>query len=63
MHLPPPAQVATVPVVMRDRVVNLIYVHPHEGRSVPADVQEGLSPLANAAAEAFARLIKSRKSS
>jgi type II secretion system (T2SS) protein E len=56
-----PRQAAVVPIVIRDRVVNLLYGHL-EGEAVATDEQlAGLRRLAEAAGQAYVRLIALQK--
>jgi hypothetical protein len=56
-----PDEVAVVPVVVRKRVVNLIYVHPFPGAGLDPDQVDELAELALRAAEAYVRLIQMTK--
>ena len=56
---PDPATVTVVPVILKRRVVNLIYAHTAGG--VPADVVDELSVMAQHAQDAYLRLIRQSK--
>ncbi len=56
-----PAEVLVVPVVVRRRVVNLVYVHGSDGKPVSAEIREELAQLATRASEAYIRLIQETK--
>jgi hypothetical protein len=56
---PDPAEVTVVPVILKQRVVNLIYAHATGG--VPGEVVEELAVLAQHAQDAYLRLIRQSK--
>lgn len=56
---PEPAEVTVIPVILKRRVVNLIYAHTAGG--VPADVVDELSVMAQHAQDAYLRLIRQSK--
>jgi hypothetical protein len=55
---PEPAVVIVVPVMVRQRAVNLIYAHPLPGASPTAQLVHELNDLANRAQTAYLRLIR-----
>jgi hypothetical protein len=61
LRSPPPAQAVVVPVLIRDRVVNLIYGHLRGDRHLDEPALEGLRRLATGAAEAYARMIAQQR--
>ncbi|RMH38009.1 MAG: hypothetical protein D6689_20260 [Deltaproteobacteria bacterium] len=61
LRCPPPAEVIVVPVVIGTRVVNLVYAHAADGGPLPAGHR--LADVCAAAGDAFARIIRARKSS
>lgn len=55
-----PAQVMCGPIMIKDRVVNLLYTHPRKGeRFIPRDVAE-MTNICKAASVEYLRLIKSK---
>jgi hypothetical protein len=58
----PPTEVLAVPVVIGARVVCLLYAHGVDGQAVDDGVVDGLCSVAEAAGDAFTRLIQSRRS-
>jgi hypothetical protein len=61
LRLEPPEVLAAAPVVLKGRVVNMIYLHPHPGETFPPDIEEQLELLCEAVAQSFLRLIRERK--
>lgn len=57
----PPSEVLVAPVLIKDRVVNLIYAHPPEGGTLSDSAIGELTALSASAATAFVRLIQSGK--
>lgn len=57
----PPQEVIVVPILIRDRVVNLILGHAADGGALPDRVSMGLGTLARSAAAAYVRLIQEAK--
>jgi hypothetical protein len=57
----PPEQVLIAPIVLKDRVVNLVYAHPRDGIKVALDLVESLVGLAQVAAQGYLRLIQRTK--
>jgi hypothetical protein len=57
----PPLEVLTAPIVIGARVVNLMYAHGPDGRPLDDGVVDGLLSVAEAAGEAYARLIQQTK--
>ena len=56
-----PAEVVVVPVLVKARVVNLIYAHALGGGALEDGHVDGLGVLARRAAEAYARIIQRAK--
>jgi hypothetical protein len=56
-----PAQAVVAPVMIRDRVVNLIYGHKHGEATLDETTLEGLREVSRQAAQAYARLIAHQK--
>lgn len=56
-----PAQAVVAPVLIRDRVVNLVYGHRSGDKELPEAELEHLRRLADDAAQAYARLITQHK--
>jgi Type II secretion system (T2SS), protein E, N-terminal domain len=57
----PPLEVLTAPISIGARVVNLLYAHGADGRHLDDGVVDGLLSVAEAAGEAYARLIQQTK--
>jgi hypothetical protein len=57
----PPEEVLVAPVLLRERVVNLIYAHATDGGSLPEAAVVEVSALCSCAATAYARLIQAAK--
>ena len=57
----PPAEVVVAPIVLKDRVVNLVYAHGVDGGPVAQDMAEALVGVAQAAAQGYTRLIQRTK--
>jgi hypothetical protein len=57
----PPREILVAPVVLRDRVVNLIYAQPAASASIPDRAMVDLGTLCQAAAAGYVRLIQSSK--
>ncbi|MBI4511286.1 MAG: hypothetical protein HY698_16755 [Deltaproteobacteria bacterium] len=57
----PPSEVAVVPIILKERVVNLVYVHAHGGGPLNDTLVSDLAMACASAATAFARLIQSGK--
>jgi hypothetical protein len=60
-HPNPPDEVLTAPVLIGQRVVNLVYVHGHAGAALDEGLVDGIVSVAEAAGEAFARLIQAKR--
>lgn len=58
-EVPEPREVTVVPVILKQRVVNLIYAHATGG--ISADLVDELSVLAQHAQDAYLRLIRQSK--
>lgn len=56
----PPEEVIVAPVLVGDRVVNLLYAHPLEGERVDAEKRAHVDAACNAASAAFIRLLRER---
>ena len=56
---PPPGELIVVPVIVRARVVNLVYAHARE--AISDDHAEGLLDLCQRASDAYIRLIQRSK--
>jgi len=61
LHCPPPAEVIVAPVMLRKRVINLLYAHAADGGPLPEGSGDHLDELCAAAAGAFVRIIQSKK--
>ncbi len=61
LHASPPEEVIVAPVLLKDRVVLLLYAHAIDGGVLPDTAMSDLSGLCASAATAFARLIQSGK--
>lgn len=57
----PPDEVLTMAVLIGTRVVNLVYVHGHQGGALEDGAVDGLLALVDAAGEAYARMIQAAK--
>jgi hypothetical protein len=57
-----PPEVAVVPIVIRGRVINLLYAHGPRHRAI-ADAAQELMTVAEAAGDAFVRIIREQKES
>jgi len=62
LHCEPPTEVITVPIALKDRVVNIIYVHAFDGGELHGSATFELARLSAVAGEAFLRLIMAKKS-
>lgn len=60
IRVQPPEEVVVVPVVLKDRVVNLVYAQPGKGRLADPVVAD-LTAVCTAVADAFTRLIRASK--
>lgn len=58
----PPAEMVVVPVLVKQRVVNLVYAHAADSGPLPTAHVDGLIALGRAAADAYVRLIQKAKS-
>jgi hypothetical protein len=58
---PPPLDLLVAPVLVKQRVVNLVYAHAVGGAMLPGDDAAELAELAVRASEAYVRLIKKSK--
>ncbi len=56
-----PKEVIVSPVIIRDRVVNLVYGHAEDGGPLPDRLMAGLGTLTRAASAAYVRLIQESK--
>jgi hypothetical protein len=56
-----PQEVIVSPIIIRDRVVNLVYGHAENGGPLPDRLTVGLGTLTRAAAAAYVRLIQEAK--
>jgi hypothetical protein len=56
-----PTGVATVPVILADRVVNIVYVHPHPGTALPEDTGPTLTQLAMAAQTGLLQILQAKR--
>ena len=56
-----PAMVAVIPVLIRERMVCMYYVHEHDGHVMSAGSVAELKAVAAAAAQTFVRLIRGAK--
>jgi len=56
-----PAEMLVVPVMLRTRVVNLVYAHTESTAHVSDDHVDGITHIARHASEAYSRLIKRAK--
>ena len=56
-----PQEVIVSPVIIRDRVVNLVYGHAEDGGPLPDRLVAGLGTLTRAASAAYVRLIQDSK--
>lgn len=61
LRAPVPARAVVVPVVIRDRVVNLLYGQVHDERVLDDETIDGLRRVSIAAANAYVRLIALHK--
>jgi type II secretion system (T2SS) protein E len=61
LRVAPPREVIVAPIVIRDRVVNLIYAHPPGGGTLPDAAVADVATVCTAAATAYARLIRSTR--
>ena len=61
LHVAPPHEVLVCPIVLRERVVNLVYAHALDGGTLPEASAADLQAVCAAAAAAFARLIQTGK--
>jgi hypothetical protein len=61
LHTTHPAEVLVGPVVLKDRVVNVVYAHAQDGGPLPEPAAAEMAQICAAAATAFARLIKQKK--
>lgn len=57
----PPQEIIVSPVIIRDRVVNLVYGHAEDGGPLPDRLMAGLGTLTRAASAAYVRLIQESK--
>lgn len=55
-----PKEVVVAPIVLGKRIVNFVYAHGFEGGDLPETVGTDIKDVANAAADAYMRLIKSK---
>jgi hypothetical protein len=58
---PPPSQILVTPIIVKQRVVNLVYAHAHDG--LPDTATDELCELAIRASTAYVRLIRQSKHS
>jgi hypothetical protein len=61
LRTPPPKEVIVVPIVLRDRVVNLVYAHCKGGVAITTEQAAGLVSVCQAAQTAFLQLIQAKK--
>jgi hypothetical protein len=61
LHAAVPEEVLVAPIVINQRVTNLIYVHGADGKEMPEGATADLLKLAKAAAEGFVRVIRTTK--
>ena len=57
----PPAEVVVAPIVLKDRVVNLVYAHARDAGRIAPDAAETLVALTQVAAQGYLRLIQRTK--
>lgn len=57
----PPKEVIVTPVVLGKRVVNLVYAHGKDGALLPASAASTLATVTQAAASAYARIIRGQR--
>jgi hypothetical protein len=57
----PPDEVLVVPILLKERVVNLVYAHSLDGGALPVEPSNTLLNLCNAAATGYTRLIQRAK--
>jgi hypothetical protein len=57
----PPSEVITAPIMVKKRVVNLIYAHAFDLKNLPDFAPAELRKLCEAASECFVRLIQAQK--
>lgn len=58
---PPPVEVLVTPIIVKQRVVNLVYAHAPHGERLPDTASDELSELAVRASTAYVRLIRQSK--
>ena len=63
LGLATPAEVLVLPIVVRQRPVNLVYAHPLPGGGFPEPVARELLALCTRASDAYVRLIQRAKTS
>ena len=63
LHCDVPREIMVAPIVIRNRVVNLLYAHAADCGALPPNADANLNAVCNAATEAFVELIKSKRSS
>lgn len=61
LHTPPPRETVVAPVVVKDRVINLLYAHAPDGGRISDEHVAGLEAVREAAGSAFVRLIRATK--
>ena len=62
LHCEAPSEIAVAPIILKDRVVNLVYVHPHEAMKLPQDTTVMLADITRAASDRYLELIVAKKS-
>ena len=60
LHCAAPADVVVIPIAIRERIINLVYVHASHGTMPDASVHE-LQALCTAVGSSFIRLIQRAK--
>jgi MshEN domain len=58
---PPPEQILVTPIIVKQRVVNLVYAHAPGGTTLPDNATDELCELAIRASTAYVRLIRQSK--
>jgi hypothetical protein len=61
LHCAPPSDVIVAPIVVKDRVINLVYAHAEPDARPPLAAASQIAELCTAAAQSFMRLIQQGK--
>jgi hypothetical protein len=62
LRAPPPQEIIVAPVLIKDRVVSLLYAHLAGGGALPAAVMGDVTLVCSSASAGFVRLIQNAKS-